>query len=75
MVHIFDDLKMLILLTIANGTPVILRALLKDRWAQALDHGLLWSDGRPLLGKAKTIRGFLVARRAHARDHTRACAG
>jgi len=60
-VHILDDLKMLILLTIANGTPVMLRAALKDRWAHALDRGLLWSDGRPLLGKTKTIRGFLIA--------------
>ena len=60
-VHTIVALKMLALLTVANGTPVILRAVLKDRWAHALDGGLLWSDGRPLLGRSKTVRGLLLA--------------
>lgn len=38
---------------IANGTPVILGG------GAPVDGGKLWSDGKPILGKNKTIRGCL----------------
>lgn len=55
------DLQLLILLTLANGTPVIAAKLLGDRLAWPLDGGLRFADGRPLLGPSKTLRGFLLA--------------
>lgn len=53
--------KILILLGIANGTPIIAKKLLGDRFPQPLDGGLRWFDGRPLLGSSKTIRGLLLS--------------
>ena len=54
-------LKLLILLAVANGTPVLAKALLGDRLARPLDGGAVFVDGRPLFGPTKTIRGILVS--------------
>ncbi len=54
---LFSDL--LLLLVIANATPVIMSMLLGERWKQPLDRGLLLSDGYPLLGTSKTVRGLI----------------
>ena len=54
-------LKLLILLAVANGTPVLAKALLGDRLARPLDGGAVFVDGRPLFGLTKTIRGILVS--------------
>ena len=51
--------ELVLLLVIANATPVILSLLLGDRWKQPLDRGILLSDGHPLLGPSKTLRGLL----------------
>ncbi len=53
--------KILILLVIANGAPIILRKLLDNRWAYAVDAGLTLADGRPLFGPSKTWRGIAGA--------------
>ena len=53
--------KLLILLTLANGTPVLLKKLLGQRFAWPLDAGLRFFDAQPLLGPAKTMRGVLGA--------------
>jgi len=53
--------KILALLGIANGTPIIARKLLGDRFAQPLDGGFRWFDGRPLFGASKTIRGLTLS--------------
>ena len=50
---------LVLLLLIANATPVIMSMLLGNRWKQPLDRGILLSDGHPLLGASKTIRGLL----------------
>ncbi len=55
------ELKLLVLLIIANGAPILARKLLGDRWGFPLDAGLLFVDGQPLLGKSKTVRGVLCA--------------
>ena len=55
------ELKLLFLLLVANGTPVIVGYLLKHRLDYPLDGHLRSSDGRPLLGPSKTIRGVLSA--------------
>jgi len=51
--------ELTLLLVIANATPVILNLLLRERWKQPIDGGRLFSDGRPLLGPSKTVRGLL----------------
>lgn len=54
-------LEVLVLLTIANGGPVLATRLLGRRWARPLDGGARAWDGRPLFGTSKTIRGIVVA--------------
>jgi predicted CDP-diglyceride synthetase/phosphatidate cytidylyltransferase len=54
-------LQFLILLTLANGTPVIAKKLLGDKFAQPLDGHTVFLDGRPLLGPSKTIRGIVLS--------------
>lgn len=51
----------LILLAAANATPVLVRLALKTRWAYPLDGGACLSDGRPIFGPSKTIRGIVSA--------------
>ena len=53
--------KVLFLLTIANGTPVIGKKILGDKMAFPIDGGLILGDGQPLFGKSKTIRGVVLA--------------
>ena len=55
------ELKLLVLLIIGNGVPILARKLLGERWAYPLDAGLLFVDGQPLLGASKTLRGVLCA--------------
>lgn len=52
---------MLILLLVANGTPVVLARVLGDVGARPIDGGRRWRDGRPLLGRSKTWRGLAGA--------------
>jgi len=51
----------IVLLAIANGTPVIAKRLLGRFLAYPLDADKAFVDGRPLLGRSKTIRGILVS--------------
>jgi hypothetical protein len=54
-------IKLVLLLVITNGAPVIARLLLRQRFNQPLDCNLKFIDGRPLLGPAKTVRGIVSA--------------
>lgn len=54
-------LKFLLLITLANGTPIIAKKILGLRFARPLDAGILFFDGRPLFGASKTIRGILAS--------------
>ena len=54
-------LKLLCLISVANGAPVLAHRLLGPRWAWALDGGLRFVDEYPLLGCSKTIRGVVLA--------------
>jgi hypothetical protein len=51
--------ELVLLVVIANASPVFLRLLLRDNWKQPLDRGILFPDGHPLLGPSKTLRGLL----------------
>ena len=54
-------LKLLILVTVANGTPVIIKKLLGQNLDHALDGGLNFFDGQRLFGPSKTVRGVVSA--------------
>jgi CDP-2,3-bis-(O-geranylgeranyl)-sn-glycerol synthase len=54
-------LQILVLLLIANGTPVIAQRVLGNRISYPLDGGATLPDGQPLFGPSKTIRGLLLA--------------
>lgn len=53
--------KVLVLLIIANGTPVIIRNILRSRLAWPIDFGTLFFDKRPLFGHSKTWRGLIYS--------------
>jgi CDP-2,3-bis-(O-geranylgeranyl)-sn-glycerol synthase len=54
-------LKLVLLLAIANGAPILANKLLGAALAYPLDGGRSFIDGRPILGPSKTIRGLTVA--------------
>lgn len=51
---------LLILLVLANGSPVVAARLLRHRFSAPIDGGRRWRDGRPLLGASKTWRGLVA---------------
>ena len=52
---------MLVLLTLANGIPVIIKDILNDRFASPIDGGAKFFDGRPFFGSSKTFRGIILS--------------
>jgi len=59
--HPLPILQLMILLTLANGTPVVANKIFGRRFAWPLDAGIKFFDGRPLLGASKTIRGIVLS--------------
>jgi CDP-archaeol synthase len=59
--HFALILQLLLLLLIANGTPVIAKRLFGDFLAWPVDAGCKFTDGRALFGPSKTIRGLVLA--------------
>jgi hypothetical protein len=53
--------KLLLLLALANGTPIAAKKIFGSRFSFPLDAGAKFPDGRPLLGPSKTIRGILAS--------------
>jgi len=53
--------SVLVLLAVANGAPVLAKRLLGKSLAYPLDGGRSFSDGRPVFGPAKTIRGLVFS--------------
>jgi CDP-2,3-bis-(O-geranylgeranyl)-sn-glycerol synthase len=53
--------RLLLLVCVANGSPIIAKRLLGDRCSAPLDGGMRFVDGRPLLGETKTFRGVVAA--------------
>jgi CDP-diglyceride synthetase len=51
----------LLLLTIANGVPVIAKRLCGSFLSFPLDGGKILADGNPLFGETKTLRGVAVS--------------
>ena len=59
--HIGSILQLMVLLTLANGAPVVAKKIFGGRFALPLDFGLMFFDGRPVFGPSKTFRGIVVA--------------
>jgi hypothetical protein len=59
--HLLAILQVMVLLTVANGVPVIAKKLLGSKFAWPLDCGVAFIDRRPLLGASKTIRGIVLS--------------
>jgi hypothetical protein len=53
-------LQLLVLLVLANGTPVVAKKILGERFAYPPDGGVEFVDGRPLFGRSKTVRGVVL---------------
>jgi hypothetical protein len=54
-------LQLLALLAVANGTPVLAKDILGDRFAIPIDGGAEFVDARPIFGSSKTVRGILLS--------------
>src|SRR5215207_7523409 len=54
-------LSILLLLGVANGSPILARSLLKERFSAPLDGGRTLPDGEPVFGPSKTICGLVVS--------------
>jgi len=54
-------LRLMVLLGIANGAPIVATKLLGARFAAPLDGGLSLRDGAPVFGDSKTIRGLVAS--------------
>jgi CDP-diglyceride synthetase len=54
-------LQLLVLMTLANGTPIVAKKIFGPRFSFPLDAGTIFFDGRPLFGHSKTIRGTVVS--------------
>ena len=53
--------KLLVLLSIANGMPVLIKRAFRERFSHPLDLGARFMDGRRVFGPSKTIRGALAS--------------
>jgi CDP-archaeol synthase len=53
--------QLLILLALANGSPVIAKRIFGETYALPIDGNARFVDGRPVLGRSKTIRGVLAS--------------
>src|SRR4051812_12192303 len=54
-------LSTLLLLGIANGSPLIAAKLLNERFSWPFDGGCKLPDGQPVFGVSKTLRGVVVS--------------
>jgi CDP-2,3-bis-(O-geranylgeranyl)-sn-glycerol synthase len=54
-------LQLLLLIIIANGAPILIRALLNDGFNVAVDFGKKLPDNKRILGSSKTWRGIFAA--------------
>ena len=51
-------LHLLLLILVANGSPVLIRFVLRNRFSYPIDFGYKFASGKPLLGNSKTWRGL-----------------
>lgn len=61
MMQLLHILQILVLLTFANGTPIVAKKIFGSRFALPLDAGIIFFDGRQVFGASKTMRGIVVS--------------
>ena len=54
-------LQILLLILVANGSPILGHVVLRTHWDYPLDFGWRFFDGHPLLGPSKTFRGVVLS--------------
>jgi hypothetical protein len=54
-------IRLLFLMVLANGTPLVAKKILGNRFSRPLDSGARCLDGQPFFGVSKTIRGILLS--------------
>src|SRR5262245_2563601 len=54
-------LRLLVLLGVANGAPVLASRVFKEWLARPVDGGLQFVDGKPIFGVSKTLRGLVAS--------------
>lgn len=59
--EISQIVRALVLISCANGAPVIANKLFGVHFAQPMDGGILLQDKQPLFGPSKTWRGIVAA--------------
>ena len=55
------DLQLLILIALANSSPVLAKRIFVENFAAPVDVGFKFTDGRPLFGASKTVRGIVAS--------------
>jgi hypothetical protein len=61
MVRLWVTTRLLFLLALANGAPVLAKKMFGNRFSRPLDNGARCLDGQPLFGTSKTIRGIIFS--------------
>jgi CDP-diglyceride synthetase len=59
--HFLSVLQILILVTLANGSPVVAKRIFGGNFAHPLDGNIKFVDGWPLFGASKTVRGIVAS--------------
>lgn len=59
--HYVSVAQALVLLALANGSPIIATRIFGRTFSRPLDGNAKFVDGRPLLGASKTVRGIIVS--------------
>src|SRR5687767_7052887 len=54
-------LTILLLLGVANGSPLLAAKVFNQRLSCPVDGGCTLSDGQPVFGDSKTVRGVVVS--------------
>ena len=59
--HYVAVAQVLVLLSLANGSPVIATRIFGENYAAPVDGNVRFIDGRPLVGPSKTVRGIVIS--------------
>jgi len=59
--HLLHLIAILLLLGVANGTPILVKRIFGKYFGAPLDNGWIFVDGRPLFGSSKTLRGIVCS--------------
>jgi len=59
--HYVSVMQVLVLLALANGSPVVAKRIFGTAFSRPLDGNAEFVDGRPVFGPSKTVRGIIVS--------------